>query len=128
MITLTKKLKSSKGGVTEEPPKKRISIRDQLLVKEVSEMESNLPEGCVAQFDDPDSLHCFRLVVTPPEGYWWGGVFVFKVNVPEEYNIALYGEDICVQTAGAVETLSTPRGTPTAPHPSSRLHAYIFAV
>ncbi|KAK8379802.1 hypothetical protein O3P69_019654 [Scylla paramamosain] len=88
MITLTKKLKSSKGGVLDEPPKKRISIRDQLLVKEVSEMESNLPEGCVAHFDDPDTLHCFRLVVTPPEGYWWGGVFVFRINVPEDYNIA----------------------------------------
>ena len=35
MITLTKKLKSSKGTVTDETPKKRISIRDQLLVKEV---------------------------------------------------------------------------------------------
>ncbi|XP_071545017.1 NEDD8-conjugating enzyme UBE2F-like isoform X3 [Panulirus ornatus] len=88
MITLTKKLKSSKGGGLPEPPKKRISIRDQLLVKEVSEMESNLPEGCVAKFDDPNILHSFCLVVSPPEGYWSGGVFVFSINVPEEYNIA----------------------------------------
>lgn len=37
MITLTKKLKSSKGGGggMPEPPKKRISVRDKLLVKEV---------------------------------------------------------------------------------------------
>ncbi|KAK8747906.1 hypothetical protein OTU49_016222 [Cherax quadricarinatus] len=51
-------------------------------------MESNLPEGCVAKFEDPDTLHSFRLVVSPPEGYWSGGVFVFSINVPEEYNIA----------------------------------------
>ncbi|XP_042209127.1 NEDD8-conjugating enzyme UBE2F-like isoform X1 [Homarus americanus] len=88
MITLTKKLKSSKGGGLPDPPKKRISIRDQLLVKEVSEMESNLPEGCAAKFDDPDTLHSFHLIVTPPEGYWSGGVFAFSINVPEEYNIA----------------------------------------
>ncbi|XP_064094677.1 NEDD8-conjugating enzyme UBE2F-like isoform X2 [Macrobrachium nipponense] len=88
MITLTKKLKSSKGGGVQEPPKKRISIRDQLLVKEVSEMESNLPEGCVAKFDDPDALHRFRLVISPPEGYWCGGVFMFSIVVPEDYNIA----------------------------------------
>ena len=36
MITLTKKLKASKGNNQTEPPKKRISVRDQLLVKEVS--------------------------------------------------------------------------------------------
>ncbi|XP_069998463.1 NEDD8-conjugating enzyme UBE2F isoform X2 [Penaeus vannamei] len=88
MITLTKKLKSSKGGGIPEPPKKRISIRDQLLVKEVSEMESNLPEGCTVKFEDPNALHTFRLIVAPPEGYWAGGVFVFSINVPEDYNIA----------------------------------------
>ncbi|KAK3890107.1 hypothetical protein Pcinc_005914 [Petrolisthes cinctipes] len=88
MITLTKKLKSSKGGGVPEPPKKRISVRDKLLVKEVSEMESNLPEGCTVRFDNPDILHSFRLVVTPPEGFWLGGVFTFTINVPEDYNIA----------------------------------------
>ena len=36
MITLTKKLKASKGSCPDEIPKKRISVRDQLLVKEVS--------------------------------------------------------------------------------------------
>lgn len=52
-------------------------------------MESNLPEGCTVKFEDPNALHTFRLVVAPPEGYWAGGVFVFSINVPEDYNIAV---------------------------------------
>ena len=52
-------------------------------------MESNLPEGCVAKFDDPDALHRFRLVISPPEGYWCGGIFTFSISVPEDYNIAV---------------------------------------
>lgn len=38
MITLTKKLKSNQGAAMNKPPigNRRISIRDQLLVKEVS--------------------------------------------------------------------------------------------
>lgn len=55
----------------------------------VSEMESNLPEGCTVKFEDPNALHTFRLIVAPPEGYWAGGVFVFSINVPEDYNIAV---------------------------------------
>jgi ubiquitin-conjugating enzyme E2 F len=65
----------------------RISIRDMLLVREVQEMEQNLPRTCQINFDDPHKLHSFSLTITPDEGYWLGGRFKFRVDVPEEYNI-----------------------------------------
>ena len=51
-------------------------------------MESNMPDGCTVKFDDPDQLHTFRLIISPPDGFWTGGYFSFTANVPEEYNIA----------------------------------------
>ncbi|CAL4168437.1 unnamed protein product, partial [Meganyctiphanes norvegica] len=63
-------------------------ISDRSLVPQVSEMESNMPDGCTVKFDDPDQLHTFCLVISPPDGFWCGGYFSFTVHVPEEYNIA----------------------------------------
>ncbi|MCL4123966.1 UNVERIFIED_CONTAM: hypothetical protein GTU68_054129 [Idotea baltica] len=91
MITLTKKLKSSQGGGginKVSTGNRRISIRDQLLVKEVNEMEANLPEGVQVKFANPDVLYKFQIIISPTEGYWCSGVFEFEVTVPEEYNIA----------------------------------------
>lgn len=90
MITLSKKLKQQTTAGPKkdaEPESRRISIRDKLLVKEVQEMEENMPRTCKVQFDDPSVLHHFILNVTPDEGYWTGGKFKFDINVPEEYNI-----------------------------------------
>ncbi|XP_066263498.1 NEDD8-conjugating enzyme UBE2F-like [Branchiostoma lanceolatum] len=90
MITLSKKLKQAKEGKPVEiahSPDKRASIRDKLLVKEVQEMESNLPPTCKVNFDDPDKLHQFNITVAPDEGFWQGGTFDFDVDVPEDYNI-----------------------------------------
>ncbi|ESO99814.1 hypothetical protein LOTGIDRAFT_201112 [Lottia gigantea] len=86
MITLSKKLKQSGKKETDDAPK-RISIRDKLLVKEVTEMEENLPKTCQVVFEDHDKLHKFFLIVTPDESYWQGGKFKFDIFVPEEYNI-----------------------------------------
>ncbi|XP_050419405.1 NEDD8-conjugating enzyme UBE2F [Patella vulgata] len=86
MITLSKKLKQTGRKEVEGTPK-RISIRDKLLVKEVSEMHENLPKSCQVIFDDPNKIHTFSLVVVPDESFWQGGKFKFDVFVPEEYNI-----------------------------------------
>ncbi|XP_018019425.1 NEDD8-conjugating enzyme UBE2F [Hyalella azteca] len=86
MITLSKKLKSGSAGATAQSSQRRISIRDQLLIKDVSEMQDNLPEGCSVDFQDPDQLHTFTLTVAPSEGLWRGGKFHFSVVVPDEYN------------------------------------------
>lgn len=86
MITLSKKLKSGSTLKKDEEPK-RISIRDKLLVKEVQEMEENLPKTCKVNFDDHNKLHMFSLTVCPDEGFWCGGKFKFNIEVPEDYNI-----------------------------------------
>lgn len=93
MITLTKRLKQASdgrasGGKIKKEESNRISVRDKLLVKEVQEMEQNLPVGCKVKFDDPNALHDFVLTIVPEEGYWLGGKFKFQIRVTEEYNIA----------------------------------------
>ncbi|KAJ8321026.1 hypothetical protein KUTeg_002613 [Tegillarca granosa] len=91
MITLSKKLKQQQqqqnSPKKEVEENKRISIRDKLLVKEVQEMEENLPKTCKIDFEDPDKIHKFTLTITPDEGFWYGGKYRFIVNVPEDYNI-----------------------------------------
>ncbi|XP_023945022.1 NEDD8-conjugating enzyme UBE2F [Bicyclus anynana] len=91
MITLNRKLKKEhtepQNGITVEPAR-RISIRDKLLVKEVQEMNENLPVTCSVNFEDPNLLSEFVLTVAPDEGYWAGGKFKFSVSVTEDYNMA----------------------------------------
>ena len=57
-------------------------------------MEQNLPKTCQTQFDDANKLHSFWLYITPDDGYWHGGRFKFRVDVPEDYNIVV-GWNIC---------------------------------
>ncbi|XP_028176177.1 NEDD8-conjugating enzyme UBE2F-like [Ostrinia nubilalis] len=92
MITLNRKLKKDveppiTNGITVESVK-RISVRDKLLVKEVQEMNENLPATCSVHFEDHNVLSEFILNVCPDEGYWQGGKFKFSVFVTEDYNMA----------------------------------------
>ena len=50
-------------------------------------MNQTLPATCHVSFEDPNSLHEFKLLIVPDEGYWRGGFFYFLINVPEEYNM-----------------------------------------
>ncbi|CAK1544364.1 unnamed protein product [Leptosia nina] len=91
MITLNKKIRrqssESTNGVISDSGK-RISVRDKLLVKEVQEMNENLPVTCSVHFEDANVLSEFILTVEPDEGYWDGGKFTFSVFVTEDYNMA----------------------------------------
>ncbi|KAJ8674085.1 hypothetical protein QAD02_005347 [Eretmocerus hayati] len=89
MITLKGKLKKDPDSSKPKPhdPSKRASVRDKLLLREVQELDQTLPATCKANFDDPNSLHEFTLLITPDEGYWCGGHFYFEISVPEEYNM-----------------------------------------
>lgn len=95
MITLNRKLKKEHteppNGVknTTESVVRRISVRDKLLIKEVQEMNENLPATCSVHFEDPNMLSEFILTVTPDEGYWLGGKFKFSVVVTDDYNMAV---------------------------------------
>jgi ubiquitin-conjugating enzyme E2 F len=62
-------------------------VRDKLLIKEVAELEANLPCTCKVHFPDSNKLHCFQLTVTPDEGYYQGGNFQFETGVPDAYNM-----------------------------------------
>lgn len=109
MITLNRKLKKepiaaseptnmTNGLVAKESVARRISVRDKLLIKEVQEMNENLPATCSIHFGDPNVLSEFILTVAPDEGYWQGGKFKFSVFVTEDYNMAvsIYFNNLCV--------------------------------
>ncbi|CAO1319418.1 unnamed protein product [Diamesa hyperborea] len=85
MITLTRKIK--KSDESNLSTSRRISIRDKLLVKEIQEMEENLPTTCKLLFPDANILHEFILIIQPNEGMWTEGKFKFSVAVSEEYNM-----------------------------------------
>uniref|UniRef100_T1IP91 E2 NEDD8-conjugating enzyme n=1 Tax=Strigamia maritima TaxID=126957 RepID=T1IP91_STRMM len=93
MITLSKKLRKTseekKSGptVTVTSVCKRVSVRDKLLVKEIPELQSNLPSTCSIKFEDPHQLHNFDLIISPDEGHWRGGKFRFNIRITEEYNM-----------------------------------------
>ncbi|KAI2527639.1 UBE2F isoform 12 [Pan troglodytes] len=93
MLTLASKLKRDDGlkgsrtAATASDSTRRVSVRDKLLVKEVAELEANLPCTCKVHFPDPNKLHCFQLTVTPDEGYYQGGKFQFETEVPDAYNM-----------------------------------------
>lgn len=86
MLTLKKKIEQRKGK-KDGHGDGRISVRDKLLVREVQDMEQNLPKSCRVHFDDANVLHLFTLTITPDEGYWAGGRFKFLITIPEDYNI-----------------------------------------
>ncbi|KAK2560347.1 SUMO-activating enzyme subunit 1 [Acropora cervicornis] len=93
MITLAKKIKEEKEkkekgqGAADSAKTSRVSVRDKLLAKEITELEANLPESCKVEFHDPNVLHKFTLTIAPGEGYWKEGIFIFLIMIPEEYNI-----------------------------------------
>ncbi|XP_043549096.1 NEDD8-conjugating enzyme UBE2F isoform X2 [Chiloscyllium plagiosum] len=93
MLTLAKKLKREEGmkGRGNTNPgtdsSRRVSIRDKLLIKEVAELEANLPSTCKLDFPDANKLYSFQLNVMPDEGYYQGGKFQFETDVPEAYNM-----------------------------------------
>nr|ACO10869.1 NEDD8-conjugating enzyme UBE2F [Caligus rogercresseyi] len=91
MISLAKRLREKdvdSSGSSSSSVRRRVSIRDQLLVKEVAEVEENLPLGSSITFEDPNVLHEFLLSIRPEEGsFWEGGTFHFKISIGEDYNI-----------------------------------------
>ncbi|KAF7243617.1 NEDD8-conjugating enzyme UBE2F, partial [Varanus komodoensis] len=95
MLTLASKLKRDegvKGPRTSNPASdstRRVSVRDKLLVKEVAELEVNLPCTCEVNFPDPNKLHYFLLTINPDEGYYQNGTFQFEIEVPDAYNMVV---------------------------------------
>jgi hypothetical protein len=53
------------------------------------DMGRALPKTCKTEFDDPNKLHQFILIVSPDDGDWHGGKYRFLIDVPEEYNMVV---------------------------------------
>ncbi|XP_077175421.1 NEDD8-conjugating enzyme UBE2F isoform X2 [Paroedura picta] len=93
MLTLASKLKRDDGvggpraSSSASDSTRRVSVRDKLLIKEVAELEVNLPCTCKVSFPDPNKLHHFHLTVSPDEGYYQSGKFQFEIEVPDAYNM-----------------------------------------
>ena len=66
---------------------KQMSVRSRYLTQEVSELQPILPSTCQLDFKDVDDLRKFYLIITPKDGYWKGGRFIFQISIPPEYNI-----------------------------------------
>ena len=66
---------------------RQVSVRYRLLVKEVVELEANLPWTCKEHVPDPNKVHCFQPTVTPGEGYYQGGKLQFETKAPDACNM-----------------------------------------
>ncbi len=53
------------------------------ITKDISELE--LPKTCYTEFADPDDLLNFRLVISPDEGFYRGGRFIFSFKIGPNY-------------------------------------------
>ncbi|XP_039084460.1 NEDD8-conjugating enzyme UBE2F isoform X2 [Hyaena hyaena] len=118
MLTLASKLKRDDGlkgsrtSATASDSTRRVSVRDRLLVKEVAELEANLPCTCKVHFPDPNKLHCFQLTVTPDEGYYQGGKFQFETEVPDAYNMVTEESGPTERrTPSGMKAVSSSKGT-----------------
>merc|ERR1712015_426229 len=74
-----KKEEGKQGAST----KKRASAAQLRITKDLSELE--LPKTCKTEFEDPDDLLNFRLVISPDEGFYRGGKFVFTFKINPNY-------------------------------------------
>ncbi|KAM7539614.1 hypothetical protein Aperf_G00000024207 [Anoplocephala perfoliata] len=95
MLRLAEKIRrKQEGEVSNEPDFAsspsliNASVRDKLLAQEIPDIKTNLPNTCKITYPDPNKLHEFRLEISPKEGIWQHGHFVFDFNVPETYNHA----------------------------------------
>uniref|UniRef100_H2ZJI1 NEDD8-conjugating enzyme UBC12 n=1 Tax=Ciona savignyi TaxID=51511 RepID=H2ZJI1_CIOSA len=53
------------------------------LTKDLNELQ--LPKTCKTEFPDPNNLLKFKLIISPDEGYYVGGVFTFSFTVGLSY-------------------------------------------
>ncbi|XP_076808775.1 NEDD8-conjugating enzyme UBE2F-like [Clavelina lepadiformis] len=92
MITLKKKLqeaeaKKGNNSLGPQSSDRRATVRDKLLTKEIAEIGDHLNSNCQVDFENPDKIYEFTVIIKPDEGWWKGGVFRFSVFVSEDYNI-----------------------------------------
>ncbi|KAG7272705.1 hypothetical protein CRUP_029644 [Coryphaenoides rupestris] len=74
-----KKEEESAGGNRAGAGGKKASAAQLRIQKDINEL--NLPKTCEINFPDDDDLLNFRLIISPDEGFYKGGKFVFSFKV-----------------------------------------------
>ncbi|XP_017260577.1 NEDD8-conjugating enzyme Ubc12 isoform X2 [Kryptolebias marmoratus] len=78
-----KKDEESAGGNRAGAGGKKASAAQLRIQKDINEL--NLPKTCEISFPDDDDLLNFRLIISPDEGFYKGGKFVFSFKVGQGY-------------------------------------------
>uniref|UniRef100_A0A8C9Y516 NEDD8-conjugating enzyme UBC12 n=1 Tax=Sander lucioperca TaxID=283035 RepID=A0A8C9Y516_SANLU len=78
-----KKDEESAGGNRTGAGGKKASAAQLRIQKDINEL--NLPKTCEINFPDDDDLLNFRLIISPDEGFYKGGKFVFSFKVGQGY-------------------------------------------
>uniref|UniRef100_A0A8C1XBH0 NEDD8-conjugating enzyme UBC12 n=1 Tax=Cyprinus carpio TaxID=7962 RepID=A0A8C1XBH0_CYPCA len=78
-----KKDEESAGGARAGAGGKKASAAQLRIQKDINEL--NLPKTCEMVFPDPDDLLNFKLIISPDEGFYKGGKFVFSFKVGQGY-------------------------------------------
>uniref|UniRef100_A0A8C7F6E9 NEDD8-conjugating enzyme UBC12 n=1 Tax=Oncorhynchus kisutch TaxID=8019 RepID=A0A8C7F6E9_ONCKI len=78
-----KKDEESAGGNRTGAGGKKASAAQLRIQKDINEL--NLPKTCEIVFPDQDDLLNFKLIISPDEGFYKGGKFVFSFKVGQGY-------------------------------------------
>lgn len=71
------------GASRSGPGQKKASAAQLRITKDINEL--SLPKTCLVDFPDPDDLLSFKLIISPDEGFYKGGRFVFSFKVGQGY-------------------------------------------
>lgn len=83
MIKLFSLKEQKKEGEGAKVGVKRASAAMLRIQKDLGEL--NLPKTCQTDFPDPDDILTFKLIISPDEGFYRNGRFVFSFKVGQGY-------------------------------------------
>ena len=75
--------KGTKGSSNGTSKTKKSTLAQLRMTKDLTELA--VPKTCKIEFEDPDDFLNFRLIVTPDEGLYRDGKFVFNFIIGENY-------------------------------------------
>uniref|UniRef100_A0A8C9Y6E2 Ubiquitin conjugating enzyme E2 M n=1 Tax=Sander lucioperca TaxID=283035 RepID=A0A8C9Y6E2_SANLU len=97
-----KKDEESAGGNRTGAGGKKASAAQLRIQKDINEL--NLPKTCEINFPDDDDLLNFRLIISPDEGFYKGGKFVFSFKVRNSCSLSLVRQWCTTPTSTWKET------------------------
>jgi len=83
LFTLKQQKKDGTEASTKGMGQKKASAAQLRITKDINEL--SLPKTCQMEFPDPDNLLDFKLIISPDEGFYRGGRFIFSWKVGAGY-------------------------------------------